>query len=114
MNAVLDVIKLAMKGGFKTSEFWLAALAILVPFADTLVQHAQTYVAGLPAPSPLVALGKAVAAAIIASVYAVVRSRVKRDGAQAASIASVAAANATGTIPLGTNGNVLTPPPDGH
>lgn len=115
MNGFLDIFRAVAKGGFRTSEFWLAVLAMFIPLIDSAVQHLQGTIANAQATphSALVTLGYAIAAAVVASVYAVVRGKLKGDTANAASLASAVAGAQSGTIPLPTGGNVLNPP-DGH
>jgi hypothetical protein len=72
---MLELLRAAMKGGFRTSEFWLSALAVVLPLADTAASNAHGTV-GI------------IASAGVAAAYAVSRGYVKGKAASAVSTAA--------------------------
>ena len=110
MGDVLTIFSKVLKGGFKTSEFWLSVAALFVPLIDSWVQHLRTSIdiAQQQPHNAWVTLGYAVAAAVVASVYSVVRGKLKADTANAVSLASAVAGEAAGIPPVATNGNIGT------
>lgn len=107
MNDILKLLVSALKGGFRTSEFWLSLIALLVPLADMAVQHLTTALndAQNQPHSALVTIILAGAAAFVSAAYAVARALVKREQVRqiptAAALAGYAPNIAT-TIPGGT------------
>jgi hypothetical protein len=84
---MLDVLKAAMRGGWKTTEFWVAVLALVLPYM-------QSYAGHLPGTAGLIA------GALISVGYAISRGLVKAQtiataGPAAASESAYAFANAS-------------------
>lgn len=79
---MLELLKSAMRGGFKTSEFWLSLAAVALPVASDQADKLHG-TAGI------------VAGAVVAAAYAVSRGMVKSKGIEAAaqSAASESALN---------------------
>lgn len=83
---MLDVLRKLIASGPKTSEFWIALVALFIPILDTIVNKilgimecaplADGTVTCAPHVSPWTAIG----AAVIAGLYAIGRSFVKKSG----------------------------------
>lgn len=78
---MLELLKAAVKGGFRTSEFWLAALALLVPVIDSLVTRVIDYLtaAQTSTHSPFLIVVLAAASAAISAAYSIARALVKKE-----------------------------------
>lgn len=85
---MLDLLRAAIRGGFKTSEFWLSVLALLLPIVGPIVDK----VTGAGA-TPGAPLWLAVVGAIVAAAYTWARAHVKGKAAMAA-----ADAHSTGVL----------------
>lgn len=98
---MIDLIKAALKGGFKTSEFWLAVLAVITPMLDGWFNHLYAAItnAEAHATNPLIMVALAGAAAFVSAAYSIGRSLIKKQ--------SVAAAPALGGY-VTPSGNVAT------
>lgn len=83
---MLDILRAALKGGFKTSEFWLAVLALVVPMLAPLVDKLTGAAQAPGAPVWLALLG-----AVVASAYAWARAHVKGKTVAAAADAQAGA-----------------------
>lgn len=117
---MLAILQLVLKGGFRTSEFWvtLAGLAVTLvsPFVPGWVAslHAQQQSA-----SPVSGFLMGLAAAVISGTYTIARMLTKGKAADAAAvIESAPAPDATITNPppnasviITPSGNVMTPGP---
>jgi hypothetical protein len=72
---MLELLRTAMKGGFRSSEFWLAAAAVVLPIASD--QAAKLH-----------GTAATIATAAVAAAYAVSRGYVKGKGIEAAAQAA--------------------------
>jgi hypothetical protein len=70
MNAFLEVMRKSLRGGFKTSEFWVTLLALLIPLLDNYL-------------SPVIErLGpEGIVGGAVAAVYVFVRGWIKAKAA---------------------------------
>jgi hypothetical protein len=69
---MLEILQAAAKGGFRTSEFWLALVAVALPYAQNAAEKA-------PGTTGIVATSA------VAAAYAVSRALVKRQAIAAVS-----------------------------
>lgn len=78
---MFDLLKTALRGGIKSSEFYLAILALFVPLADGLIDKTVHYINGVQTTShnPLMIAVLAGAAAFISGAYSIARAFVKRE-----------------------------------
>jgi hypothetical protein len=78
---MLDLLKAALKGGFRTSEFWLAVLALFVPLADGAVSRIVEYINNSAATThnPIYLAILTGAAAFVSGAYSIGRALVKRE-----------------------------------
>lgn len=82
---------MAIKSGFKSSEFWVSIAAMVLPYVVSALQSA---------PNPWVAG----AGAVVAAVYTYVRHNLKLDAQQAAALpAELPQAPASGVDPVHGN-----------
>lgn len=100
---MLDLLKAALRGGFKTSEFWLAVAALFVPLVDGAVQHVVDYLnnAGATTHNPVYLVILTGAAAFISGAYSIARALVKKEQVKQLPTA-VALENAKSTIADGS------------
>lgn len=114
---MLEILTAVLKGGFKTSEFWVTIAGLLVAATGPLVQgwvdslHAQQ--AGSQGAT---AIALAAAAAILSGTYTIARSLTKAKAANAAAIVESAPDTPAAPAPNTTavllpSGNVMTPGP---
>lgn len=96
-----ELLQLALRGGFKTSEFWLAALSLVVtvtaPLADEWVAHLRGIA---DTQTGTVALVATIGAAVISAAYSLARAHTKSSALKAGA----------STMPA-PSGNVVTPGP---
>lgn len=83
---MIDLVKAALRGGFKTSEFWLAVLALLTPYLDGLFTHIYNAITNAQhaATNPLLVIVLAGAAAFVSAAYSIGRSLIKKESIQQA------------------------------
>ena len=115
---MLTILELVLKGGFRTSEFWVTVAGLLVTASAPLVQgwvtslHAQQTQS-----SGVTALGLGIAAAILSGTYTIARTLTKGKVANAAAVIESAPAPdavvsnppATAEVIRTASGNVMTP-----
>lgn len=87
MGTLVELVRVALRGGFKTSEFWLAVLALVLPWFAPMVDKLAGVASAPGAPIWLALLGAAVAGA-----YAWARAHVKAATVKAAADAAGAGA----------------------
>jgi hypothetical protein len=78
---MFDLLKAALKGGFRTSEFWLAVLALFVPLADGAVNRIIEYINNTAAMThnPIYLAILTGAAAAVSAAYSIGRAMVKKE-----------------------------------
>lgn len=78
---MLDLLKSAVKNGFKSSEFYLALIALLFPLIDGAVQQLVNYLNSAQATThnPIYVVILSAAAAAISAAYSIARALVKRE-----------------------------------
>lgn len=78
---MIELIKAALKGGFKTSEFWLAVLAVISPMLDGWFNHIYAAITNAEshATNPLIMVALAGAAAFVSAAYSIGRSLIKKE-----------------------------------
>lgn len=116
---MLTILELVLKGGFRTSEFWVTVLGLAVtataPFVQGWVNSLHAQQTASTSPAGAIALG--VAAAIISGTYTVARMLVKGRTADAAAVIesapgpdqTVSAPPPTAQVILTPAGNLMTP-----